>query len=86
MRVRKLVLYQRGKTIRQYLALQLSSLKDSCYWADGIIYAEGEWAQGDNRIRELTTPIVHLEKKIHDQPVPTDTKCSGSSRLAVRCG
>jgi hypothetical protein len=30
--------YQKGKTMRRYLALQLSSLKDSCYWVDGLIH------------------------------------------------
>ena len=60
--------------MRQYLALQLSSLKDSCHWASGLIHAYGGEAQGENRIRELTTPIVHLEMHIHDQPVPTGNK------------
>jgi hypothetical protein len=44
--------------MRRYLALQLSSSKDSCYWVDELIVG---YAQGENRIGELTTTIVHLE-------------------------
>jgi hypothetical protein len=31
-------------------------------------------AQGESRIRELTTPIVHLEGSVYDQWVPIETK------------
>jgi hypothetical protein len=41
------------------------------------------FAQGENRIRELTTPIVELGKNIYDQPVPTETRDIRSSRLKV---